>query len=239
MNLAILSAFEDEITHSKSLFQNLEENIISKHRYYSATWNEHSIIIGLTGIGTTAAAITTTVLCEAYRPDLILVLGVAGGLKPNLHIGDLVLASKIIDIDLHQLPNALKDTPYESTLIDPHLNTLMTYEYSPPAALVESVSTLPIARLQTGTIVTSNTFPAPASLFEDIKTLNGCAIEMESSAVFRTAEYYDIPVITIRAISNLLDENGDDLGTAPDSLERCAKQLRLCLTEILNFMHQN
>ena len=57
---------------------------------------------------------------------------------------------------------------------------------------------------------------------------------MESAGVFKAAEYYDVPVITIRAISNLLDDAGNDLGTRPDALGVCADRLALCLTAILN-----
>lgn len=234
MRIVILGAFQDELASITRNFLNLKETIISKCRCLTTQWKGHDIILSLAGIGTNAAAITTTILCEALEPDLIIFCGVAGGLKPEQQIGDLVLANKIIDADLHLLPAILQGTPYKNALIDPHRLTPITTEYEIHDSIFDIISSFSFERLKTGIIVTSNTFPAPKSLFSEIKSLNCSAIEMESVGVFKAAEYYDVPVITIRAISNLLDDAGNDLGTRPDALEICANRLALCLTAILN-----
>lgn len=69
--------------------------------------NGHKIIISIAGIGTCASAITTTILCETLEPDLIIFFGGAGGLHAEKKIGDLVLATQVIDVDLHLLPTIL------------------------------------------------------------------------------------------------------------------------------------
>ena len=234
MRIVILGAFRDELTSITRNFLNLKETTVSKCRCLLTQWNDHDIIISLAGIGTSAAAITTTMLCEAIQPDLIIFCGVAGGLKPDQEIGDLILANKIIDADLHQLPSLLRDSPYQNALIDPHSLTAITAEYELHESIFNTISSFSLKRLKTGIVVTSNTFPAPRSLFSEIKNLDCSAIEMESAGVFKAAAYYDIPVITIRAISNLLDEDGNDLGTSPDALRICADRLAVCLTTILN-----
>lgn len=234
MRIVILSAFRDELTSITKNFLNLKETMISKCRCLVTQSMGHDIILSLAGIGTSASAITTTILCETLKPDLIIFCGVAGGLKPYQQIGDLVLASKIIDADLYHLPAILRDTPYKNALIDPHRLTPIATEYAIHHSILETISTFAFERLKTGIIVTSNTFPAPKNVFSEIKGLDCSAIEMESSGVFKAAEYYDIPVITIRAISNLLDDAGNDLGTRPDALEVCADRLAICLTAILN-----
>lgn len=234
MRIVILGAFQDELTSITRIFLDLKETMISKCRCWVAQWNNHDIIISLTGIGTSASAITTTILCETLEPDLIIFCGVAGGLKSTQEVGDLILASKIIDADLHQLPVILGNTPYKNTLIDPHTLISTTAEYAIHSSILDLILSFSFERLKTGIIVTSNTFPAPKSLFSEIKGLDCSAIEMESAGVFKAAEYYNIPVITIRAISNLLDDTGNDLGTRPDALMVCAERLALCLTAILN-----
>lgn len=240
MRIVILGAFQDELTGITKNFPNLKESIVSKCRCLDGQWNGHDITVSLAGIGTSAAAITTTVLCETLKPNLIIFCGVAGGLQPDQEIGDLVLASKIIDADLYQLPAMLKNTPYEKALIDPHRLTSVSVEYVMHDAILDIIASFSFERLKTGIIVTSNTFPAPKSLFSEIKSLGCSAIEMESSGIFKAAEYYDVPVITIRAISNLLDDMGNDLGTRADALAVCADRLALCLMEVIsNFNQQN
>ncbi|MCX7115036.1 MAG: cupin domain-containing protein [Gammaproteobacteria bacterium] len=234
MRILILAAFRDELTSITRHFLNLKETMISKCRCLVTQWSGHDLVMSLAGIGTSASAITTTILCETLNPDLIIFCGVAGGLKPFQQIGDLILASKIIDADLHQLPAILRDSPYKNALIDPHTLTSITTEYTIHRSILDIMSSFSFERLKTGIIVTSNTFPAPKSLFSEIKNLDCSAIEMESAGVFKAAEYYDVPVITLRAISNLLDDAGHDLGTSPDALEICAERLALCLTALLN-----
>jgi 5'-methylthioadenosine/S-adenosylhomocysteine nucleosidase len=234
MRIVILGAFRDELTSIIKNFLHLKETMISKCRCLVAQWNKHDIIISLAGVGTSASAITTTILCETLGPDLIIFCGVAGGLKADQQIGDLVLANKIIDADLHQLPTLLPNTPYKNALIDPHTLTTITGEYILHSSLFKIISSFSFERLKTGIIVTSNTFPAPKILFSEIKRLGCSAIEMESGSVFKAAEYYDVPVITLRAISNLLDDEGNSLVTRPDALDVCTKKLALCLTAILN-----
>ena len=52
---------------------------------------------------------------------------------------------------------------------------------------------------------------------------------MESVGVFQAAKYYDIPVISVRAISNLLNSSGDDLGTGSDALTICSERISMYL----------
>lgn len=233
MRIVILGAFPDELASIRKIFLNLQEVMISQCRCFTAQWMGHEIILSLTGIGTNASAITTTILCEKLTPHLIIFCGVAGGLKPNQQIGDLVLATHIVDADLYALPTTLQNTPYASALINPHSLKPIATAFTSHRNISELLTTFSFDRLQTGVIVTSNTFPAPKSLFSEIKNLQCSAIEMESAGVFKAAEYYDVPIIIIRAISNLLDDEGNDLGTTPNALETCADKLALCLTAIL------
>lgn len=234
MRIVVLSAFLDEIIEIKKIFTNLKEIVIAKRRCLVTQFNDHEIVICLSGVGTTSAASTTTAICEGFEPDLIILCGVAGGLDNNHRVGDLVIANKIIDADLYDFPSICEGTPYEANcLTDPHTSKKITTEYKVHPLLQEIGSSLPIERLKIGTVVTSNIFPAPKSLFSKIKNLNCSAIEMESSGVFKAAEYYDIPVMTIRAISNLLDDCGDDLGTEINALQICSERLSLCLSHFL------
>jgi predicted cupin superfamily sugar epimerase/nucleoside phosphorylase len=236
MRIVILGAFQEELTEINQLFSNLTPKMISKCRCLVGKANGNEIIISSAGIGTNAAAITTTILCEKLEPDLIIFCGVAGGLKSDQRIGDLVLANKIIDVDLHQLPALLQNTPYERALIDPHTSMPIKVEYPPHPALMSLINSFSFEGLKLGVIATSNIFPAPKSIFSQIKTLNCSAIEMESAGMYKAAAYYHVPVITIRAISNLLDEEGNDLGTAPDALKICSEKLATCLIELLSYI---
>lgn len=236
MRIVILGAFQDELTHIINAFPGLQERMVSKCRCLSGQWQDHDLFLALSGIGTSASAITTTIFCERLQPDLIIFCGVAGGLKLDQQIGDLVLANTIIDVDLHLLPTILKDTPYKNALVDPHTLENISANYPVHEALSSIIETFEFEGLKCGTIVTSNIFPAPKSLFEEIKQLNCSAVEMESAGIYKAAEYYNVPVVTLRSISNLLDEFGNDLGTKHDALQICSERLAKCLLQFLSHL---
>ncbi len=233
MRILILGAFTRELDGILKQFTNLTETIIAKRRCMRTKWDNHDLVISCSGVGTIASASTTTALCERFEPDLIIICGVAGGLDSEQKVGDLVLANKIIDADLFHLSSMLSGTPYETCLTDPHTSKPITNEYIVQPLILDTGASVPVDRLKIGTIVTSNLFPAPKSLFAEIKNLGCSAIEMESVGVFKAAEYYDIPVMTIRAISNLLNDSGIDLGTDSDALAICSERLAQFLTLFL------
>lgn len=237
MRIVILGAFQDELTETYSRFSDLTEIMISKARCFAGKWDGHDIYIALSGIGTNAAAITTTILCERLQPDLIIFCGVAGGLQSDQKVGDLVVVNQVIDADFLLLPDLIKDSPYKNALDDPHTLQPITTYYPIHSSLLNLMSALSFERLNQGVVVTSNAFPAPQNLFKEIKSLKCSAIEMESAGIYKAALYFNVPVLTLRAISNLLDESGNDLGTTHGALEVCSQRLADCLMHVLSLKH--
>ena len=226
MKILILCAFKEELNFFINSFSNLEALEFGKRKCLLLRRDKDEIFISSCGIGTTNAACTTTALCETLSPDLILVCGTAGGLCAGQKTGDLILADSIIDLDLYHLPDIIKGTPFEITLNNPHTEKNLEIEYLVDTTLLLNIlKIIKLPNIKIGRIVTSNTFPLPKEMHELIKKLNCIAIEMESSAIFNAAQYYNIPVITLRAISNVIDADGNDRGTADHAIEKCSKQL--------------
>jgi len=233
MRILILGAFQSELDDIIQLFPDLKEITIFKRRCLVSKLNDNDIAISLTGIGTTSAACTTTALCEGFNPDLILMCGMAGGLKANQQIGDLVLAKTIIDADLYPLQTILTGSPYEQCLTDPHTMKSILSEYEIHPLLVKIGLSLPVERLKSGAIITSNVFPAPKNLFSENQELVYSAVEMEGAGVLKASGHYDIPTLIIRAISNLIDTSGADLGTASNAIKICSARLAVFLNNFL------
>ena len=234
MRILILGAFQSELESITQKLSPLKETIIAKRRCLLSHKGNIEIAFSLSGLGTTAAACTTTALCEAYEPELIIMCGVAGGLEKDHKVGDLVLSNEIIDIDLKASYTLLQGTPYEPCLTDPHSMQQNTYNYTVHSSILNIASTVDIDRLKVGKIVTSNMFPSPKEQFDEIIKLGCSAIEMESVGVFKAASYYGTPVITVRAISNLLNNVGDDLGTEFDALALCSDRIAQFLSTLLS-----
>ena len=65
------------------------------NEYYFAKIGDKEIIITRCGVGLVYAAIMTTLLIKKYKPELIINLGVAGSLNPDVHVNDIVSADRI------------------------------------------------------------------------------------------------------------------------------------------------
>lgn len=233
MKILILSAFKNELNAFINLLPALKQTVINHRLCWQTTFKNADITISFAGIGNTSSACHTTALCETLKPDAIFMVGSAGGLLPNQQMGDLIISNRIVDIDLYKLEECLTATPYEPCLTDPHTNKLIKRELAPDTTLANICQSISLPRVTMGAIAATNTFPAPKDTFALIKKLGCAAIEMESAGIFNAAGYYNIPVITIRAISNSLDAQGNDLGTPPDALTICSQRIALFLNEFL------
>lgn len=228
MKILILSAFKNELEIFEKYLINPTEMAIGlngKRRCLKGQLASHEIYTSHTGIGTMRAAATTTLLCEYLNPEIVFIAGVSGGLVANQQIGDLVISRTVIDIDLHSLPDILTGTPYEICLTNPHTQLPLNIEYSGDPELLAIGEIVNMPRIKLGKIVSSNVFPAPQEALEKIKALQCDAIEMENVGVFYATSYYQKPVLAVRAISNHLDNEGNDLGTTDDAIAICSARL--------------
>lgn len=234
MRILILTAFADEIVDIKKMFSELHEIIIAGKKCFLGKKYHYNILLSVTGIGTTAAAHITTILCENFKPNLIIMCGVAGGLKENQKIGDLIIGNKIIDADLFGAYKKFINTPYENCLIDSHTSQPTTTEFEPKKELINLALSVKLNNVKSGIIATSNFFPLPQNFFENTKEFDADVIEMESAGIYKSAACFKIPVISIRAISNLINLKGDDLGTESNSIQLCAQRLKIFVDKFLN-----
>lgn len=239
MKILIQCAFEAELKSFIASIPAFDEITHAKRKCLHTKIKGNDIYLAYTGIGTVNAGTTTTALCEALLPDCIIMCGSAGGLLPGQSPGDIIISDKVIDVDLYSLHEALVGTPYEPCLTDPHTGIPIEIEFSPSPSLLGILDNIILEKVNKGVIATSNTFPAPKEAFARIKELGCAGIEMESTGVFNAARHYNIPVVTVRVISNSLDDSGNDLGTLADSLILCSDRLAQFLHKALEQLYHN
>ena len=76
-----------------------------------------AVTVGISGIGKVAAAIAAQYACARWRPWLLVMSGVAGGIQPGAQVGDLVVPSEAIQHDFDARPFAAARS------LIPHLGT--------------------------------------------------------------------------------------------------------------------
>ena len=66
------------------------------HGYYQGI----ELVLAQCGIGKVNAAICAQMLIDRYEPRALIFSGVAGGLLPNMRVGDIVIASHVVQYDM-------------------------------------------------------------------------------------------------------------------------------------------
>ena len=139
------------------------------------------VVAASTGDGAAKAARTADRLCERYRPSLLVGAGVAGALSPDLEVGDIVVAFRVVD-DAGEAP-------------------------PPNGVLVVHAAAKPGARQ--GTLVSVDrplvTRAEKAGWFARLGP-GPAAVDMESAAWARAAAAHAIPCLIVRVVSDTADE---------------------------------
>lgn len=172
----------------------------------------HDVVVAAAGVGKVNAAVTATLLVERLSCRALVLSGVAGGLTQELHLGDLVIADRVIDVDYGRLTDGGR------ILYQPGTYPLPGIRPDPGYRLPDALGARVRARLAAGdieaavgTIVTGDAFLASPVVRDELATIwEALAIEMEGSALCGVAERFDLPWLIVRALSDRAGEGSPD-----------------------------
>ncbi|MBU3851973.1 MAG: 5'-methylthioadenosine/adenosylhomocysteine nucleosidase [Candidatus Paralactobacillus gallistercoris] len=204
MKIGIICAMEEEIRLLVAKMTNKQEKQIAGKPYYTGQLCQHDVVLTESGIGKVQAAIATTILLAVEKVDMIVNTGSAGGIGPDLHIGDVVIADGVAyhDVDVtafDHLPGQLPDQPqiFET---DPQLVKQIKQA-------AQAVGLHP----HVGLIVSGDQFIASRAKIKDILQVypDALAAEMESTAIGQVATQFKKPFVIIRAMSDVGDDEAN------------------------------
>lgn len=210
----ILSAMPEELEYFQSIFSKNKCDIyeVNGFEFKVYDYKNKRILMSHTGLGTTFAASVITLIHHHFNPNYIFFSGTAGGINPDLKLCDVVIVEKAFEAEIQGAFKLLKNTPFEGCLTHPLKQQGFPSIYGADEDLLKIASDIASTNsgIYKGTVVSSNTFPAPQELFDRIKTENPYSIDMETSAIYQTAWLLNIRVLAVRGISNILNNNGTD-----------------------------
>ena len=218
--VAILGAFDEEVAILERQLVNPSAHTIGGIQFLTGTLNEQSVVIARTGVGKVNAAMTATLVIEHFHPTQVIFTGVAGGLNPDLQIGDIVIAQKTAQHDL----GILESTDVENTSVKNPINGKQNPVFFPAdrgllqiaETALESIELNPFQtpqgqrhpRIIKGTVVTGDVFVASDAKKTTLhKNLGADAVEMEGAAVAQICWQYNVPCLVIRSLSDNADAN--------------------------------
>ena len=204
--IAVLGAMECEIEEVKNYLINLKEQVYKDLKIFTGNIGNKFIILAQTGIGKVNAALNCQYIIDTFTPDIIINIGVAGGIGKGLKVGDIVIGTSLVQHDFdvsvlgyvkgYMCTGINKDKPTHF-----YCDKLITEKFKQSL-----LNILKENKIYEGIIATGDQFVSDKKLKEEInKTFNALAVEMEGAAIAQVATRNKIPFSVTRVISDLAD----------------------------------
>ena len=200
----IIGAMEEEIILLK---EKMEIEVVVKKasmEFYQGTLNGKEVVLVKSGIGKVNAGLCAQILVDVFNVNRLINTGIAGSLKAEINIGDIVLSSDTLqhDMDARAFGYARGEIPRMDTLsfpADPELIGMAK-------AACEEVN--PEIQVFVGRVVTGDQFVAGRETKEEIASwTDGYCTEMEGAAIAQAAYLNKVPFVIVRAISDKADDS--------------------------------
>jgi adenosylhomocysteine nucleosidase len=94
LRIAIISAFSQELQKLRDAAEVSGSHVVNGRTCYTGTLAGHEVVMTLSGISMVNAAMTTQALLDEFDIRAIVFSGIAGGVNPDLNIGDVIVPAK-------------------------------------------------------------------------------------------------------------------------------------------------
>ncbi len=202
--IGIIGAMEEEVLALREKLMDVRQLQKASMDFYSGTLNGKEVVIVRSGIGKVNAGICTQILADVYQVDAVINTGIAGSLKTEINIGDVVISTDTLQHDMDATglgyePGVIPRMETSCFPADPEL--LKQAE----AACREAV---PKIQVFAGRVVSGDQFISDKKVKERIvRQFGGMCTEMEGAAIAQAAWLNGIPFVVIRAISDKADDS--------------------------------
>ena len=202
--IGIIGAMEEEIALLK---EKMEIEVIVKKasmEFYQGTLNGREIVVVRSGIGKVNAGLCAQILIDVFHVNRLINTGIAGSLKADIDIGDIVISSDALqhDMDARNFGYARGEIPRMDTVSFPADSDLISI------AKTACEEANPDIKVFVGRIVTGDQFIAERTVKNEIASwTEGYCTEMEGAAIAQAAYLNKVPFVIVRAISDKADDS--------------------------------
>lgn len=203
MTLAIVSAMHEELSAVLALLPDERKVEVAGRSFWRGHLHGQEVVAVLSRIGKVAAATTAAVLVERFGVRAIVFTGVAGGLGPGVHVGDVVVADAFLQHDLDVSPLFPRhEVPLYGRARFP-TDPVLTARLAAAARVA-----LPGAGLHRGLVVSGDRFVSTTAEARALQAElpDALAVEMEGAAVAQVCHDYGIPYAAVRTVSDRADD---------------------------------
>ncbi len=197
--IGIIGAMDIEVSSLKELMDNIKTKTISTVKFYVGEIKGIKAVVATAGVGKVNAAVCTQTMIMEFNPDIIINVGVAGGLSPELGIGDVAVADMVVEHDMDTTP--IGDEAGFITGID---KVYMDCDKKISQIMYDASCEIEGIKVVRGTIASGDQFIASDEQRNRILSTfkNVVAAEMEGASIGHVCTMNNKPFAVLRAISD-------------------------------------
>ncbi len=199
--ILILGAVSDEIAGIKQRMKIERKHVWGSITALEGEWQGYGILLVRTGVGAGRALDALKKSLAQFPVVLVLTVGYAGGTDPELKLGDMVLADRVLRLNPPDLGSDALAEPFRVMALDPALVSQAMVLSCPPE------TALHCGALMTVDQVVSRPEDKQA-LARDYQAL---AVDMETFDLVEHARREAMSILSIRAISDTAEQELIDL----------------------------
>ncbi|MFQ3547136.1 MAG: 5'-methylthioadenosine/adenosylhomocysteine nucleosidase [Termitinemataceae bacterium] len=204
--IGIIGAMDPEVALLQSSMTELQQHRIGPFEFASGRLHDRAVVVLRCGIGKVQAAIGATLLIDHYKPKAVINTGSAGGINPNLRVGDVVVSSGLVyhDVDVCAFgyePGQIPGQPsiFQADFALQELAEKAIFTLQGSGQLPEQLHYI------RGVIGSGDIFMHDLVKIEQIRKQFPfvTAVEMEGAAIAHTCTLFNVPFLVIRALSDI------------------------------------
>ena len=179
------------------------KNIVEKAsmKFYEGTLRGKDVVIVQCGIGKVNAGICVQILADLFQVDAVINTGVAGSLRAEINIGDIVVSTDACEHDMD-----VTALGYKQGIIPQMKESFFKADRQLVEAAIEVCREVnPDINVYEGRVLSGDQFISGEEINKLIDLFDGFCTEMEGAAIAHAAFLNEIPYVVIRAISDKAD----------------------------------
>ena len=206
MKIGIIGAMDLEIATLREKMTLSSTKTVASMEFLEGTLNNASVVIVKCGIGKVNAGMCVQILHDLFHVTHIINTGVAGSLRAEINIGDIVVSTDALQHDMDVTPlgyqrGQIPGIPVFSFTADANMASVAE-------ASCKKVNT--DIQVFSGRVVSGDQFISSKEVKDFlIENFDGCCTEMEGAAIAQAAYLNELPFVIIRAISDKADDSAE------------------------------
>jgi adenosylhomocysteine nucleosidase len=204
--IGVIAAMEKELSFLCEAMGKYSTQKFGCFEFFTGKIKGKDVTLLCCGIGKVNAAVGCALLIQHFKPSCIINTGSAGGIHPELKVGDAIISTGLIyhDVDVTAFNYAPGQLPKQPQIF-PVDDALVKLAEGAVDELVKE-GTLPSSfKHRRGLIGSADTFMHESESIARVRKVfpDIAAVEMEGAAIAHCCYLFSVPAVVIRALSDV------------------------------------